>query len=351
MAHILEMIKSDYKYKESNLNRGKIIEELCGEKVYKDIREIIIVEIINAIKEKAFKMQIGSTPVYAISNQAKWSIHMDDIKPFSGLNLISKIQGKIKERTGLNRAQKRRALKKTKKLDEKQIFSWAIKNNLIEDKNLNKVIQKYIQGEIEETKIKEEYVREIARPTNILVGSMENYHIKNNLINPLIKLGKSFSSSVNKLRTSLNELDVTGNTMEIKKGIKKGLKNFHPNFIKDACEYDEKSRGILKKNGIKKSDWMSFNENGDVNRLPSLRIFYAYFPYYLKTHALTNRNPLESDAGDLIHYLYATYTDIFRADAYASNFIKEYCHQTNTVVVSRIEDLPKAIENHLTKLS
>ena len=59
------------------------------------------------------------------------------------------------------------------------------------------------------------------------------------------------------------------------------------------------------------------------------------------------REPLESDFVDAVHAIYVPYVDVFRADRYMAPHIRREAKKRETLVVSRLVELPDAIHSQL----
>jgi hypothetical protein len=59
------------------------------------------------------------------------------------------------------------------------------------------------------------------------------------------------------------------------------------------------------------------------------------------------REPQDSDFADAVHSMYAPYVTLFRADRYMAPYVEKQVHPRGGKVVSRLDELPGAVENLL----
>jgi hypothetical protein len=82
---------------------------------------------------------------------------------------------------------------------------------------------------------------------------------------------------------------------------------------------------------------------------PGLKAVSAFFigmrAYFIDNirPSLVMRKPRESDPGDLLHLIYMPYSDIFRADAYMTSLIQRFLAPA-TYVVAELESLPELVK-------
>ncbi|CAG9933175.1 protein of unknown function [Candidatus Nitrotoga arctica] len=82
---------------------------------------------------------------------------------------------------------------------------------------------------------------------------------------------------------------------------------------------------------------------------PSLFTMTTLAGHIIKTTTLTERNAKVSDFGDINHLTYLPYVDLFRADGFISSVINDVKLPFETVVVSKLINLPNAIEKSLNR--
>jgi hypothetical protein len=84
-----------------------------------------------------------------------------------------------------------------------------------------------------------------------------------------------------------------------------------------------------------------------LRSVPFVRLWASLLPAYLLQHSglqQSTRTARESDGGDMIHTLTLPYCDLWRGDAYFSDLVRQHAPPGSAEIVSRLEELPSAIE-------
>ena len=231
----------------------------------------------------------------------------------------------------------------------KKVYSKAIEDNLPIDPITKKAIQNFVDGFIPESKIVDEVVKDLARPSNILSRYPRTEGFGNSLSNEISKLGRFFNEVIDLFRKQIDELVGIENKNKIKNGIDLEMKSIKPNLVFKIfqSETEKDKLNIFKKNRISLKDCYALSEIKSFEYMPSIQAYYLFISNYFRGHALTARKVKISDSGDAYHCLYAPYTDIFRADKYTSELIKEFETTFNIVIVNKLENLQEKIKDLL----
>ena len=84
-----------------------------------------------------------------------------------------------------------------------------------------------------------------------------------------------------------------------------------------------------------------------LRSIPFVRLWSSLLPEYLIQHSgfrQSTRAARESDGGDILHTLTLPYCDLWRGDAYFSDLVRQHAPPGSAEIVSRLEELPAAIE-------
>jgi len=88
--------------------------------------------------------------------------------------------------------------------------------------------------------------------------------------------------------------------------------------------------------------------NSKMGSLPTIDTFIRGFFEHFRRSTLMDRSLKVSDAGDLFHLMHLPYVDIFRADGDFSQTVQSITNRYDVTVVSKLRDLPAAIDHRLS---
>lgn len=344
MVHISELLKSSSKYTEENFARGKVMEELCGDKTLISINDLWIQEIINAAKNKFHDQSLSTNNGFHKSDSGLWYPNM--VFKNQGDKIINLLKDILKNETSTPRAERRKIQAQFKKSGKKAFYKNAIDHNLVSNELYREAIGKFLRGEIREKEIISYFIKKYTLPSNILVKTDKRDKFEEIFAGPLIKMGNEFMDRVNSFRTEMSQYDPKLLRQKAKKS--QILKEIKPlNLIrlgKALFEYDEKNQNLFKSSSVKFSDFKEIIDQEKFELMPSMYAVFRYNKSYIKIHILTDRTPKLSDSGDTFHFLYAPYVDIFRADKFTKQIAEDLKSSINFNLVEKLKELPSAIK-------
>lgn len=343
MVHISELLKSPSSYKKENFARGKIIEELCGDKTLISINDLWIQEIINAAKSKFHDQSLGTNNGFHKSDSGLWYPNM--VFKNQGDKIIKLLKDILKNETSIPRAERRKIQALFKKSGKKVFYKNAIDHNLVSNELYREAIGKFLRGEIREKEIISYFIKKYTLPSNILVKTDKRDKFEEIFAGPLLKMSNGIMDRVNAFRIEISKYDPKLLRQIAKKS--KILKEIKPlnliNLGKGLFQYDENNQNFFKSSSIKFSDFKEIVDQGNCELMPSMKAVFLYNKSYIKKHILTDRNPKLSDSGDTFHFLYAPYVDIFRADKFTKEIANDLKSSIKFNLVPKLQDLPTAI--------
>jgi len=340
MAEFLNTNKDDLK---GNLEKGKILEELCEGKVFEFITSIWEAEIVAGINlDKSFL----ADKVY--SDDGCWFPEKE------GKDKLEKIitEGKeiLKNETSLNRKERRTKLAELRKLDEREMYADGLKRGLVKDRIMKKVLERYINKDIEKKEIIPDLMNKATKPSVLLDENQYSALLRDTFSKIVTHLGINFSELLEELKNSLPAI----NTQKEKRFFKNQAQEFKFRLTK---EFLIKIHTVINKNKFKKNkdgvtqlDLENLSKNPNFEFMPSIFAFNLFISSYINKHGLNRETKNKiSDGGDALHCLYAPYSNIFRADRATCNLISGFEKHFNILVVDTLESLPTIIEHALNR--
>ena len=96
-----------------------------------------------------------------------------------------------------------------------------------------------------------------------------------------------------------------------------------------------------------KNNASSINKEVSWELCPSILTLTTLSVHLARLNSSTTRKPKTSDFGDILHAAYLPHVDVFRADGNTASIIEQAKLPFNTIVVSKLADLPNEINNLL----
>jgi hypothetical protein len=84
--------------------------------------------------------------------------------------------------------------------------------------------------------------------------------------------------------------------------------------------------------------------NAKIGALPAVDLISRVSKVYATQHAIMPRKPELSDGPDFMHLTYLPYCDVFRADTYMVELLKQCDTLVTATVVRSLDELPTVIE-------
>ncbi|KWR88898.1 hypothetical protein [Cupriavidus sp. IDO] len=349
-AHVIEAAPVESSDLEAAKNRLLHIQQLCGSASFADPASV-------------FESEIRGAGLSA----DRWgcqSIYRDDgywMPPLDGLeigipSLLSSVQDELSSKP-LNRAERRMA--------KKALFDGKGRLRNASRKPLSGISDPNLRRELDQFPLTPEGLDQVGR---FVCGLGSKEQALQAIANSMIDLGcfadwyarkwdqasplsQSLRQSGEALRAALHHsssavrkacetLQSVGESQKAKSAIKEALNSVLENLPKALmCDLAE-SFGIR----------LGESAQCSWERTPSLATVARIVCHVGRLSALMangGRKPRASDLGDTLHAIYLPHVDIFRADGFMANAISDARLPWNTTVVSKLIDLPAAIERRL----
>lgn len=339
-VHLLEAAATHHKYAEAASRRFSLIKNLYKLKCF--ISPIKILEnearILSATNDLENKIMI-------FNNEGDW------FPDFVNNDVTDDLEANVHEALNMiqNRAERRK--KQKEYLDKKGKLKIESRKMLFESKDLRiSMASKFpISSEAIEASLKSYYTT--GSPQVFLESIQQS-------LTDLDKLGHWYERHwgvISPISSCLREIGMDLlksadlNIKVLRKSIKENkiLARDNTNFLNFANEslnnlirdmpinFARKLAVSLGLNAVKAPNWIL---------TPSLFTMTTLAGHIFKTNTLTERNAKVSDFGDIYHLTYLPYVDIFRADTFISPVINAARLPFKTIVVSKLIELPDAIE-------
>jgi len=108
----------------------------------------------------------------------------------------------------------------------------------------------------------------------------------------------------------------------------------------------------LRRFGVSQVDIDRLMADSERTQLPIISDLVDVINEYMNENIRTVENARKvrpSDGGDMVHSIYARHCDIWRGDRYSTDLIARSLRPIQTCLVSRLVDLPEAIDDALSK--
>jgi hypothetical protein len=349
-AHILEMSPLDAAYNSLAEARAALLVALCGTKAFISFDRVVSSEM-SALAEK-------NEPSDIISDRGDWFPDMEGvISPLSGVEKVNAFDD-VAKAEGRNRAERRAAHRRAFKNGKprkatKQIFGNSEESTLQEMLALYpmreqdaRVLVRYIAGTASKAEAEEAFVSSLRDPT----WMMKWFEKHSDKLTPVIQWlrapSEDFRQAVAAIAQQAARLyELTGNA-----GYEDST---FPDFSQRRRQ--QMQTGLLHSISTRLADKVSIQVADTDAELMSRHA--PGLSVCVKTAvdsmwASLNKNPRPpkpSDFGDLVHAIYAPYTDVFRTDKYMAPLVATNAKMYGTTVVGRLVDIVDVIARKLAE--
>ena len=194
----------------------------------------------------------------------------------------------------------------------------------------------YYLGKISRQSFDKEFRRQLLRPTQIATFIFEMDEIRKHCPQFVVTIGESLLRMVSDLRAELTP---------IPRFERQKLTHYLSDTVarKPAVQAALSDRRRVR--GAKLSDQRveQLAYNAEAGAFPAIDLISRVAKVYATQHAIMPRTE-ESDGPDFMHLTYLPYCDIFRADTYIVELLKQCSTLVSATVVRSLDDLPTVIE-------
>lgn len=357
-VHVIEIAHLDSRSRELALRRAECLQRLSGGKCFRYWLEIPAYECINLLTNQ---------PVFenVASNNNYWHPDLSDTALSLRELLIDEFR-KIATESTPNRQQRRN-------LERRYFKKGYLSNEGVEILKNGRVqllaalsqqfpfgerffqddlMLKFCTGEVRASDVIEE-IGVVFRDIEKFIGwTYDTRDKERKLVSWLRDYGSDLISRVEAMRTQLGVTTQDGKTLSDSRKMVRDLVEAQISKLRASRLKD--IRADIQKRfpqcNCTDSEWKQV-EISSLGSIPSLDCYIACFCEYFRRNLQMNRTPRASDAGDLFHLAHLPYCDLFRSDGDAAETAKPVALKYNSVVVPKLRQLPKQIENALQSLN
>jgi hypothetical protein len=333
-VHLSEFLK-DPNQRTLALRKAQIMEELCGDLVFRSVGDVFEAER-NALRSEA------DPESFVLSNEGEWfpSTTLDD-----SFNLDT-ILARLQKSSPTFNAEKIRASLKTPEATA------SLKKDLSEMLPLSpnvygsNLLERFLSSSVSGKEMAGEMMKGVTKPS-ILIG----YYLEGRL-----EAKKLFS------RLAPMERQIYDNSVRIREGLKPHIElvlGLGENVVKKARqsvkEYtSEISAPYLGLDELPAQLREAIVQGRFLEELPATSTHCNLLTAYIKDVIYPSSSMpkiKESDSADILHATYFPYVDLYRTDGRFSSLVSGLPKPSRVKVVANLQQLPDAIERELEKRS
>lgn len=334
VVHLFEFLK-DPSRRELALRKVQIMEELCGGQAFRHFSDVFDLE------REALRSEADPAPL-VVSDEGEWypSVEQDDDDSFSLDALIRRLQESF---PALPAAELRGLIKNP----EAAAFvkDGMSKRFPLADLYESNLLDRFFASEVPGNLLARELIKAFARPSVFLNHYLEGNPKAQEVFKALPRLEKNLH----------------GKLVQAQEGLKAHVKlvlGLEQEDIKEVRRYVKKlslvdsSAPYLEIDELPTNLQRALERNLFLKELPALSTHFHLLTAYLRD--LIYPSPVlpeikESDVGDILHATYLPYVDIYRTDGRFGALMNNVPRPITVKVVSKLHQLPKAIDERLAE--
>ncbi len=204
------------------------------------------------------------------------------------------------------------------------------------------VFVRRLSGHITDVAMERELAQMLLRPTQMVRFAFEMDELRTQCPQVVVAFGETVVRAVADLRARL---------AEVSDSVRSNFWKYVPATVVRRPALEAALRGRRHIRGLRISDEQvsEIVHDAALGALPAVDLISRATQVYAAQHANANkpRKARYSDGPDLLHLTYLPYCDVFRADGYTADVLRQ-CHPLASAKVARsLEDLPALIERHI----
>lgn len=352
-THLCEMAPLDTASSAAAESRARLLVDLCGHNALISQDRLLAGELNHALKLSAMCPEVHSP-------DGNWYPEgVEFVLPNSQLEIAAEIQNVI-QTSGMSRAERRAAERKSLKGGKPRPGMYAAILTNARSGPLDEILEKCPMRP-EDARVLSRYVAGDAtaqEATKALEASLRDPHWMMQWISKNGGLRNQFTDWIRGPAASMQEYLIE--VVEQSTALRKHDADFGTTLADSLFSshkwqnmQDELLRGIA----VKMSKALLNHDASDLfissidNHCPGLSVGIRSLHSAWRTSTTQRpRFPKLSDFPDGLHAMYAPYVDIFRADGFMAPHIGKACGRFGTKVVSKLTELPSAIQQSLSPL-
>jgi hypothetical protein len=336
--------------KELAHRKATVIETLCGNLCFRPFDEIWKREVWSLVQSSVVGPRFA-IPFEVRSDDGLWMLDPADALQ---LDLDREIKRSLRD-LPLNNSQRRALKARLLRRDRLTNFglelvkpSWASARDEIAKRfpvtDADRIVELFgmlLSGKISRQSFDKEFKRQLLRPTQIVSFIFEMEEIRKHCPQFVVTIGESLLRMVSGLRTGLTA---------IPQYERRKLARYLSDTIARKSAVQAALGDRRRVRGAKLPDQRveELAYSAEVGALPAVDLISRVAKVYATQHAIMPRNPEASDGPDFMHLTYLPYCDIFRADTYIVELLKQCSTLVSATVVRNLDDLPTVIERLIT---
>lgn len=349
-AHLVEMAPLDACYTPAAVARADLLVSLCRRNAVISFDRLIIAEL-KCLQDAALPAPI------VISTSAEWYPELGNlVSPVQWVDAMKEVDVTCKEH-GLNRQQRRQLKRKffkhgkpakaTRRFLQINERSTDYKE-LIERYPMRlqdaKVLGQYAIGKVTAAQADEAFLESLRDP-RWMMQWFTNHHAKLSPFSQWLRApAEKLLAAVTDIAEAARQLHELGSIIG---------PSYKPEYL--TAEYWKRqqneilcsiARRLLEAQNLGAQDNVTASDIDE--RCPGLSTFFRTVHSAVRdVTGKTPRQAMASDFPDGVHAMYAPYVDVFRADSYMANHVRNCVQRQGTVVVPKLSQLVPVIKNCL----
>jgi hypothetical protein len=344
---ISELLQYEGGGKDLTRRKAETLTLLTDHRAFIHPSKLVAFQVAERLAARGF-VDRGSFPMSPISDRDRWFPDIED--PFGDVGSLK--QTMLAEQiTGAARNRAQRRMLKARARDfqlsgrPESTYGEVVRKYPFSTELLTKVMPKLFDGRISKAAAEEKMLDEMGDPPRYVVWFFKLSQADRSSHDWMKSGGEAVARGIREFREKLSDLvglpDAKRNLERIGKeyGVSIPLRLIE-RFTDDMAAFgiDQGAR-----------DAIAADENL-LRGIPFASLWASLLPAYMLQHSgvqKSTRTVRESDGGDLLHTLTLPYVDLWRGDVYFSDLVRKHAPVGSAEVVSRLEDLPSAIERLL----
>jgi hypothetical protein len=352
-THLCEMAPLDAAYSEAAESRARLLVDLCAENALISLDRLLAGELNHALRQ-------SETLPAVYSPDGNWYPEgVEFVLPNSKLEIAAEIQNVI-QGSGMSRTERRAAERKSLKGGKPRPAMYAAILANARGGPLDEILEKYPMRP-EDARVLSRYIAGDAtaqEATKAFEASLRDPHWMMQWIGKNGELRNQFTNWIRgpaaSMQGHLNEV------VEQSSAVRKHDADFGASLadsLFSSHKWQDMQDELLRGIALRVSKALLDHDASDLeissidNYCPGLSVGIRSLHSAWRTSTTQRpRLPKSSDFPDGLHAMYAPYVDIFRADGFMAPHIAKTCGRFGTKVVSKLTQLPSAIQQSFSHL-
>jgi hypothetical protein len=350
-THLCEMAPLDVAYSDAAESRASLLVDLCGHNALISQDRLFASELKNTLKLVA-QLPVAHSPV---GNWYPGGIEF--VLPINKLEIAAEIQDVI-EGSGMNRTERRAAKRKALKGGKPRPTMHAAILTNARSGSLDEILEKYPMRP-EDARVLSRYVVGDASAQDATIAFEASLRDPRWMMQWLGKNGALLNQFTTWIRGPAASMQIHLNDMVQKSAsVRRCDADFGTTFadsLFSSSEWLALQDKLLHGIAVRMSKELLSHDASELSvssidkDCPGLSVgIRSLHSAWWTTTSQRPRWPKLSDFPDGLHAMYAPYVDIFRADAFMAPHIAKVCDRFGTKVVSKLTQLPSAIQAFLS---